>query len=541
MTEVAGVEELGAIGRGEDMEITTYLEHGMMSELSGNVVDLCPVGALTSKPYAFKARPWELTKTQSIDVMDAQGSNIRVDSRGREVLRVLPRVNDSINEEWISDKTRHVWDGLRVQRLDRPYLRRNGRLEPVTWDEAFRAIAERVRGLDGSRFAAIAGDLAAAEEMFALKLLAEQLGSPNIDCRQDGAKLDPELGRATYLFSATIEGIDHADAILLIGTNPRLEAPVLNSRILKRWRQTQGKLPIGVIGTPADLTYAYEHLGAGPETLAKLASGSHPFHEKLKGAERPLVIVGQAAPARPDGAAVLSLAAKAAMAMGAVKPDIGWNGFSVLHTAAARVAGLDLGLVPDKGGRDVEGILDGAEKGQIDVVYLLGADEIDTDRLGKAFVIYQGSHGDHGAHRADVILPGAAYTEKDATYVNTEGRPQMTARAVFPPGEAREDWKIIRALSGVLGQALPSNTVNELRAKMFAVCPHLAMLDQILPADSGTIEKLAAIGGNTGRERFGEAVTDFYLTNPIARASAIMASLSAMHAAKPKGATGTDG
>jgi NADH-quinone oxidoreductase subunit G len=541
MTEVAGVEELGAIGRGEDMEITTYLEHGMMSELSGNVVDLCPVGALTSKPYAFKARPWELTKTQSIDVMDAQGSNIRVDSRGREVLRVLPRVNDSINEEWISDKTRHVWDGLRVQRLDRPYLRRNGRLEPVTWDEAFRAIAERVRGLDGSRFAAIAGDLAAAEEMFALKLLAEQLGSPNIDCRQDGAKLDPELGRATYLFSATIEGIDHADAILLIGTNPRLEAPVLNSRILKRWRQTQGKLPIGVIGTPADLTYAYEHLGAGPETLAKLASGSHPFHEKLKGAERPLVIVGQAAPARPDGAAVLSLAAKAAMAMGAVKPDIGWNGFSVLHTAAARVAGLDLGLVPDKGGRDVEGILDGAEKGQIDVVYLLGADEIDTDRLGKAFVIYQGSHGDHGAHRADVILPGAAYTEKDATYVNTEGRPQMTARAVFPPGEAREYWKIIRALSGVLGQALPSNTVNELRAKMFAVCPHLAMLDQILPADSGTIEKLAAIGGNTGRERFGEAVTDFYLTNPIARASAIMASLSAMHAAKPKGATGTDG
>ena len=273
MTEVAGVEELGAIGRGEDMEITTYLEHGMMSELSGNVVDLCPVGALTSKPYAFMARPWELTKTQSIDVMDALGSNIRVDSRGREVMRVLPRVNDAINEEWISDKTRHVWDGLRVQRLDRPYLRRNGRLEAVTWDEAFRAIAERLRGLDGKRFAAIAGDLAAAEEMFALKPLAEQLGSPNIDCRQDGAKLDPALGRATYLFNATIEGIDHADAILLIGTNPRLEAPVLNSRILKRWRQTQGHVPIGLIGTQADLTYPYEHLGAGPETLAKLAGG----------------------------------------------------------------------------------------------------------------------------------------------------------------------------------------------------------------------------------------------------------------------------
>ena len=541
MTEVAGVEELGAIGRGEDMEITTYLEHGMMSELSGNVVDLCPVGALTSKPYAFMARPWELTKTQSIDVMDALGANIRVDSRGREVMRVLPRVNDAINEEWISDKTRHVWDGLRVQRLDRPYLRHDGRLEPVTWDEAFRAIAEKLRGLDGKRFAAIAGDLAAAEEMFALKALAEQLGSPNIDCRQDGAKLDPSFGRATYLFNATIEGIDHADSILLIGTNPRLEAPVLNSRILKRWRQSQGHVPIGLIGTQADLTYPYEHLGGGPETLAKLAGGDHPFLEKLKGAERPLVIVGQAALTRPDGAAVLSLAAKAAMTMGAVKPDIGWNGFSVLHTAAGRVAGLDLGLVPGKGGRDVEAILEGAETDEINVVYLLGADEIDTERLGKAFVIYQGSHGDRGALRADVILPGAAYTEKDATYVNTEGRPQMTARAVFPPGEAREDWKIVRALSGVLGQALPFNNVAELRAKMFTVTPQLAMLEQILPAGSAAIETLAAQGGKAGKDRFGVAIGDFYLTNPIARASAIMASLSVMHAAKSPGATGTDG
>src|SRR5262249_19199916 len=268
MTEVAGVEELGAIGRGEDMEITTYLEHGMMSELSGNVVDLCPVGALTSKPYAFMARPWELTKTQSIDVMDALGSNIRVDARGREVLRILPRVNDAINEEWISDKTRHVWDGLRVRRLDRPYLRRNGKLEPVAWDEAFRAIAEKLRGLDGKRFAAIAGDLSAAEEMFALKLLAEQLGSPNNRYRRARARRDPNHGRATYLFNATIAGIEQADAVLLVGTNPRLEAPVLNARIRKRWRQAQGRLPIGLIGRQADLTYAYETLGAGPETLA---------------------------------------------------------------------------------------------------------------------------------------------------------------------------------------------------------------------------------------------------------------------------------
>ena len=541
MTEVAGIEELGAIGRGEDMEITTYLEHGMMSELSGNVVDLCPVGALTSKPYAFVARPWELTKTQSIDVMDALGSNIRVDSRGREVFRFLPRVNDAVNEEWISDKTRHVWDGLRVQRLDRPYVRRDGRLEPASWDEALRAVAEKLRGLDGRRFAAIAGDLAAAEEMFALKLLTEQLGSPHLDCRQDGAKLDPSLGRATYLFNATIEGIEQADAVLLIGTNPRLEAAVLNARILKRWRQTQGRLPIGLIGEPADLTYAYDHLGAGPETLAKLAAGSHPFLEKTKGAERPLVILGQAAIARPDGAAVLALGAKAAQAMGAVKPDIDWNGFSVLHTAAARVAGLDLGLVPAKGGKDVEAILDGAGKGEIEAVYLLGADEIETERLGHAFVIYQGSHGDRGAHRADVILPGAAYTEKDALYVNTEGRPQMAARAVFPPGEAREDWTILRALSGALGQPLPFDTATELRAKLFAACPDMALLGQVLPADSAAIEGLAATGGKTRKERFGQAIADFYLTNPIARTSEIMASLSALHATNTPGATGTNG
>jgi NADH-quinone oxidoreductase subunit G len=541
MTEVAGVEELGAIGRGEDMEITTYLEHGMMSELSGNVVDLCPVGALTSKPYAFVARPWELTKTQSIDVMDAVGSNIRVDSRGREVLRFLPRVNDAVNEEWISDKTRHVWDGLRRQRLDRPYIRRNGRLEPASWDEAFRAIAGKLEGVDGSRFAAIAGDLAGAEEMFALQVLTEQLGSPNIDCRQDGAKLDPALGRASYMFNATIQGIEQADAILLVGTNPRLEAAVLNARILKRWRQTQGRLPIGLIGERADLTYPYDHLGTGPETLAKLVSGSHPFIEKIKDAERPLVIIGQAALARPDGAAVLALAAKAALAMGAVKPDLGWNGFSVLHTAAARIAGLELGLVPGEGGRDVEAILAGAERGEIDVVYLLGADEFEMERLGQTFVIYQGSHGDRGAHRAEIVLPGAAYTEKDALFISTEGRAQMTARAVFPPGEAREDWTILRALSGVLGRPLPFNSVAELRAKLFASHPNLAMLDQIVPADSAAITALAAKAGKPSKERLGTAVADFHLTNPIARASEIMASLSALHAAHPQEATGTDG
>ena len=539
MTEVAGVEELGAIGRGEDMEITTYLERGMFSNLSGNVVDLCPVGALTSKPYAFVARPWELTKTPSIDVMDAVGSAIRVDARGREVLRILPRENEAINEDWISDKARHVWDGLRTQRIDRPYVRRDGKLESTSWDEAFRLIAGKLKGLDGKRLGAIAGDLAACEEMFALKLLAERLGSPNIDCRQDGAKLDPTLGRATYVFNSTIEGIDRADAFLLVGTNPRHEAPVLNARILKRIRQSQARPPVGLIGEEADLTYAYDYLGAGPETLAKVADGSHSFLKKLEGAGRPILMVGQAALARMDGAAVLALAAKAAMTMGAIKP--GWNGFNILHHAAARVGGLDIGFVPHDGGLDVEGMLDAASAGKLDVVYLLGADEIDMERLGNAFVIYQGSHGEQGAHRADVILPGAAYTEKSAIYVNTEGRPQMTARAVFPPGEAREDWKIIRALSGVLGKPLPFDSATELRAKLFEAHPHLALLDLVEPADSAAVERLAQKPARADKERFGHAIDDYYLTNPIARASAIMANLSALHAGANKRATGTDG
>jgi NADH-quinone oxidoreductase subunit G len=541
MTEVAGVEELGAIGRGEDMEITTYLEHGLLSNLSGNVVDLCPVGALTSKPYAFMARPWELTKTPSIDTMDALGSAIRVDSRNREVMRILPRVNDAINEEWISDKTRHVWDGLRTQRLDRPYLRRNGKLVPASWDEAFKAIAAKLKGLDGSRFAAIAGDLAGVEEMFALKLLAETLGSANIDCRQDGAKLDPGLGRAAYLFNSTIAGIDEADAFLLVGTDPHLEAPVLNARILKNIRHAFGARPVGLIGHETDLTYPYDYLGAGPETLAEIANGNHPFAKKLEAAERPMLILGQGALARPDGAGVLALAAKAAIAIGAIKPALGWNGFNLLHSAAARVGGLDLGFVPDAGGLDVEAILDAASQGKIEAVYLLGADEIDMARLGDAFVIYQGSHGDAGAHRADVILPGAAYTEKSAIYVNTEGRTQMTARATFPPGEAREDWKIVRALSEALGKTLPFDNVQELRAELFVRHPHLAELDVIVPADAAAIEHLAGRPAKHGEDRFERAITDFYLTNAIARASAIMASVSALHANRTGKATGTDG
>src|SRR2546423_4436732 len=376
-TEVAGVPELGAIGRGEDMEITTYLESAMTSELQGNVVDLCPVGALTSKPYAFAARPWELNKTESIDVMDALGSAIRVDTRGREVMRILPRVNEDVNEEWISDKTRHVVDGLRTQRLDEPYIRENGRLVPTSWSAAFEAIAARVKAAKPERIGAIAGDLAAAEEMFALKELMARLGVTNIDCRQDGAALDPTLGRAGYLFNATVAGIEQADGLMIIGANPRREAPVLNARIRKRWRA--GGLKIGLIGEKADLTYDYGYLGAGPETLAEYVNhGSAQL-------ERQIWLIGQGALARPDGAAIASMAAKGALSTGALKE--GWNGFSVLHTAAARVGGLDIGFVPGQGGKSAA---DMAKPGALDVVFLLGVDEIDL--APGAFTIYIGTH-----------------------------------------------------------------------------------------------------------------------------------------------------
>src|SRR5882672_10909732 len=417
--EVAGVPELGAIGRGEDMEITTYLEGAMTSELQGNVVDLCPVGALTSKPYAFAARPWELNKTESVDVMDAVGSAIRVDTRGREVMRILPRVNEDVNEEWISDKTRHIVDGLRAQRLDQPYIRENGRLVPATWPAAFEAIAAKLKGTRGDRIGAIAGDLATVEEMFALKELMGRLGATSIDCRQDGSALDPSLGRASYLFNATIAGIDQADGIMIIGANPRKEAPVLNARIRKRWRATN--LKIGVIGEKPDLTYDYAYLGAGPESLAEFVN-----HAPAK-LDRQIWLIGQGALARPDGAAILSMAAKAAVSVGAIKD--GWNGFSVLHTAAARVGGLDIGFVPGQGGKSATGM---AGAGALDVLFNLGADEIDV--ADGAFVVYIGTHGDRGAHRADVILPGAAYSEKSGIYVNTEGRVQMANRAAFPPG-----------------------------------------------------------------------------------------------------------
>ena len=521
-TEVAGVPELGAIGRGEDMEITTYLESAMTSELQANVVDICPVGALTAKPYAFAARPWELNKTESIDVMDALGCAIRIDTRGREVMRILPRTNDEINEEWISDKTRHVVDGLRTQRLDQPYVRQNGKLRPASWGEAFKEIASKIGHVNPKRIGALVGDLAGVEEVFALKDLMTRLGVANLDCRQDGSAIDPKWGRASYLFNATIAGIDTADALLLVGSNPRKEAAILNARIRKRWRT--GNFPIGMIGPKADLTYSYDYLGAGAETLADIAR--HSFADAMRKAERPMVLVGSAVFARGDGVAMAALAAKAAVDLGAVKD--GWNGFSILHSAASRVGALDLGFVPGEGGLNTRQM---AASGSLDAVFLLGVDEIDI--APGAFVVYIGTQGDRGAMRADVVLPGAAYPEKSAIYVNTEGRVQMATRAAFPPGDAREDWAILRALSDVLGKKLPYDSLGQLRQTVFKAHPHLLRLGEIAPGDAGDIKKLAALGGTPDKASLQSSVDNFYLTNAIARCSAIMAECSAIASGRP--------
>ncbi len=520
-TEIAGVPELGATARGENMEVGTYVERALTSELSGNLIDICPVGALTSKPYAFVARPWELTKTDSVDVLDAVGTPIRVDTKGPEVLRILPRINDEINDEWMADKSRYSFDGLKRRRLDRPWIRKDGKLVQATWPDAFAAIAGRLRGVDGKRIGAIAGDLCDAESMMALKDLMASLGSQNLDCRQDGVRIDASR-RDFYLFNSTIAGIDAADAILLIGTNPRREAPILNARIRKRWMATAGHLPVGLAGNPADLTYGVTHLGDAPGALAGLLDGSHDFARVLREAERPMVILGQSALRRPDGATLLAQAWRLAAGVGALGTE--WHGFNMLHTAAARVGALDLGFLPGAGGLDFAGMLGGG----VDVLWNLGADEFDTSLIGPGtFVVYQGHHGDRGAARADVILPGSAYTEKDGTYVNTEGRVQRGYRALFAPGDAREDWRILRAFSAVIGHALPYDDLDALRARLERANPVFARVGL---ARFGASEQAGPAGGGEHAAMdgapFKEAVADYYQTNPISRASLTMAECS---------------
>ena len=531
-TEVAGVPELGMLGRGEHAEITTYLEKSLDSELSANVIDLCPVGALTSKPYAFVSRPWELNKTESIDVLDAVGAAIRVDARQTEVLRVLPRLHEDVNEEWLGDKSRYACDGLMRQRLDRPYVREDGKLREASWDEAFGAIAARVKSSSGDRIGAIAGDMCDTESMFALKQMMDKLGASSMDCRQDGAKL-PADQRSGYLMNTSIAGLETADVILLVGTNPRWEAPLVNTRLRKAW--LQGEARIAIVGPQLELSYPSEYLGAGPDTLREIADGSHAFADVLKNAERPVVIVGMGALARNDGDAVLGTVRKLAETCNLIRDD--WNGFNVLHTAAARVGGLDIGFVPGENGRDTAGILAGAEAGKLDLVYLLGADEVDTDKLGKAFVVYQGHHGDAGAHRADVILPGSAYTEKNGTYVNTEGRVQLGRQAVQPPGDAREDWSIIRALSDVLDAGLDYVTLGDVRAALSAANPIFDTVDEVTSATWGAFGS----DGDMDAAPFESPVANYYMTDPISRASETMAECTREFVNGNGERTGTDG
>ena len=505
-SEVAGITQMGQTGRGEDSEITSYLNLTLDSNLQGNIIDLCPVGALTSKPYAFTARPWELSKTETIDVMDALGSNIRVDTKGREVMRILPRNHDGVNEEWISDKTRFVWDGLRRQRLDTAYIRENGKLRKAGWGEALAAAAAAMRG---RKVAGLVGDLAPAEAAFSLKAMIEGMGG-HVECRTDGAKL-PAGNRAGYVGTARIEDIDTAGGILLIGSNPRLEAPVLNARIRKAWIHGA---QVGLIGQACDLTYDYHHFGTDRAALAAhvaLAEG------QVEPDSKPgLVIVGQGAINEADGEAVLAHAMRIAAARGAK--------LLILHTAAGRVGAMDVGAVTDGG---LAAAVAGAE-----VIYNLGADEVEIaarSENGGPFVIYQGSHGDRGASRADIILPAAAYTEESGVFVNTEGRPQLAMRAGFAPGEAKENWAILRALSGELGQVLPWDSLAALRGAMIKAHPHLGRMDMVA-VNAGEALEIRPMG----RADFRPAFREFYLTNPIARASSVMGELAALAAARAK-------
>ncbi len=523
-TEIAGVDDLGLVNRGENAEITTYLEKAVESELTGNLIDVCPVGALTSRPYAFNARPWELRKTDSIDAMDAVGSNIRVDARGREVLRILPRLHEGVNEEWIADKSRFVWDGLKRQRLDKPYVRKDGKLVPASWDEAFSVVAEKLKTTPKEKVAALAGDLVSAEAVKALKDLMTAVGTPHMDCRQDGAKIGTG-DRRNYLFNTGIANLEEADVILLVGTNLRAEAPMINARIRKAWLNNLN-VKVGVIGEQKDLSYDYDYLGAGPDTLASLAKGEGAFFDTLKNAKNPAVIVGMGGLARDDGAAVLNMAAKLADSIGAVRGD--WNGFNVVHTAAGRVGALDLGFVPGDGGKDFAAILEGCGNREIEFVYNLGADEFDGAKLNGAFVVYQGSHGDTGARYADVIFPAAAYTEQSAIFVNTEGRAQLANRACFPPGEAREDWAILRALSDRVGKTLAYDDLFALRQAMIADAPSLGRIDQVGNSEERFDANAVGEAASLSAAPFVSAVADYYLTNPIARASKTMAECSAV-------------
>lgn len=520
ITDVAGIPEIGALYRGEDMQISTYVEKAIGSELSGNIIDLCPVGALTSKPYAFKARSWELEKTESIDVLDAVGSNIRIDSRGNEVMRILPRLNEDINEEWISDKTRFACDGLLKQRLDVPYVKKDGKLVKSSWNEAYSAIANKINSIKAKEIAAIAGDLADVESMLCLKELWHKLGSDRLDCRQHNEKLSAK-NRADYIFNTSIASVEEADLCLIIGSNPRKEAAILNARLRKA--AAFNKLKIFLVGSKVDLTYEYDYLGNDLQILQDILLGTHPIIKNIQSAKKPMLILGNQVISLADGAEFIKLSKLIADKYNFIQEN--WNGFNVLQRSAAIVGGLDIGFIPANEDYNVDSILNEVEEGKIKLVYLLGADEIDVAKLKNSFVIYQGHHGDKGAHIADVILPGAAYTEKNATYVNLEGRPQHTYQAVAAPGLARVDWQIICDLATSLNHSLGFSNLNEVRSKMVEAAPHLADIGQL----SKSVWNLGNKEFNCNTKVISYNDSNYYLTDPICRASVTMAKCASLH------------
>ncbi|XP_057501005.1 NADH dehydrogenase [ubiquinone] iron-sulfur protein 1, mitochondrial [Actinidia eriantha] len=513
-TEVAGVQDLGMLGRGSGEEIGTYVEKLMTSELSGNVIDICPVGALTSKPFAFKARNWELKGTESIDVTDAVGSNIRIDSRGPEVMRILPRLNEDINEEWISDKTRFFYDGLKRQRLNDPMIRgADGRFKAVSWRDALAVVAEVIHQVKPEGIVGVAGKLSDAESMIALKDFLNRMGSNNVWCEGNSMNPNADL-RSGYLLNSGICGLEKADVFLLVGTQPRVEAAMVNARIRKTVRATQAK--VGYIGPPTDLNYDHQHLGTGPQTLTEITENRHPFCSALSNAKNPAIIVGAGIFERQDKEAIFSAVESIAKHCNAIRPD--WNGLNVLLLNAAQAAALDLGLVPES-----ENCIESSK-----FLYLMGADDVSLEKLpSDAFVVYQGHHGDRGVYRANVILPAAAFTEKEGIYENTEGCAQQTLPAVPTVGDARDDWKIIRALSEVAGVRLPYDTLDGVRSRIRTVAPNLLHMDERQPATFSSSVK-PECSDKMSSTPFGTAVENFYMTDSITRASKIMAQCSAM-------------
>lgn len=511
-SEISGVDEIGAIGRGRDMEITTYLDKAVQSELSGNVIDLCPVGALTSKPYAFTARPWELKQTESIDVMDAVGSNIRIDTKGNKVMRVLPRINEEVNEEWISDKTRFFWDGLGLQRIDKPYLKENGKFKEISWEKAINVVCQKLKGSKPDELASISGDLCSIESIYSLKKLMDSLGSQNIECRQDGSRISGE--RERWLFNTKFSGIDESDGCLLIGTNPRFEAALINSRLLRKSKEND--YSIGLLGKENDLNYDYDFLGDDPSIIKELIDGTHVFCSKLESMSRPIMIIGQGAIIGDSGEDFLNLTIKLANKYNFLSSN--WNGFNVLHNAASRPGAMEIGFLPGPEGRNLDQIIEGCNNGQISTLFLLGADEVFLNEDSNCFVIYQGHHGDNGAHQADLVLPSPSFNEQNGLFINTEGRVQESVRATFPVGSAKEDWEIISIIAKEMNLDFQINNFDELRDEIFSLFPELSNIDNCISSDNPKVQEFNEIE----EHKFYNTIESFWLTNSITRSSKIL-------------------